>query len=171
MKNKNIRLEGKKIYLRTLKENDATEKYCSWLNDPDVTKYLETKKATIEEIKEYIKVRNNDPNCVFLGVFIKDSNIHIGNVKIEPIDFNKEIGTLGAIIGDKNYWGKGYASEAYKVLIEYVFEELKLEAIDGGIHLDHIGALKAVQKLGFKIDKIGEETCTIKLLKKDFISL
>ncbi len=168
MNKKNIKIEGKRINLIPLREKDATAKYASWINDPEINKFLDTKKATIEGLKEYIKGMYNDPNALFLGVFLKDSNIHIGNVKIEPIDFNKKMTSLGTLIGDKNYWGKGYASEAYRILIKYAFNELKLEFIEAGIPLDHIAALKAVQKVGFKIKRKREKGYVVKLIKKDF---
>ena len=49
MKNNTLVFEGKKIYLRELKEEDASYEYCIWLNDPIVNKYLETKKLQLRD--------------------------------------------------------------------------------------------------------------------------
>lgn len=87
MLNKNVIIEGERIFLRILTEKDASDKYCSWINDLEVNKYLESKKATVRDLIEYIRVRFNDPNCLFFGIFIKSNNKHIGNIKLEPIDF------------------------------------------------------------------------------------
>lgn len=45
IKNSSTRIYGERIYLRVLQEEDASEEYCSWLNDPIVNKFLETKKS------------------------------------------------------------------------------------------------------------------------------
>jgi len=86
MSNRDLVFEEKRIYLRELKEEDATQEYCDWLNDPPVNKYLEIKKATIKELKKYIREKKENENCVFLGIFIKDIDKHIGNIKLEPIE-------------------------------------------------------------------------------------
>lgn len=66
-----VRITGNRIYLRKLDEKDATVEYCSWLNDPEVNKYLETKRATIEELRRYTDDKNKNPNCLFLGIFLR----------------------------------------------------------------------------------------------------
>jgi len=92
LKNKKIRINGNRIYLRKLDEKDATQEYCDWLNDPEVNKYLETREATIKGLRQYIKDKNKDPNCLFLGIFLKENEKHIGNIKLEPVDFkNKKV--------------------------------------------------------------------------------
>ena len=40
------RMYGDDFYIRKLNENDASVEYCNWLNDPEVSFYLETRKAT-----------------------------------------------------------------------------------------------------------------------------
>ena len=87
-----LRIEGKQIYLRKLTKKDATIEYCSWLNDSEVTEHLVTIKTTVEEIEKYIKEKNENNKCLFLGIFSKENDQHIGNIKIEPIDFQRKSG-------------------------------------------------------------------------------
>ncbi|QEE16032.1 GNAT family N-acetyltransferase [Promethearchaeum syntrophicum] len=169
MNKKDIRINGERIYLVPLTVEYASEKYCSWLNDPVVNKYLDTKNATIENLQKYIKSKYEDPNCLFFGIFDKKTNKHIGNVKLEPIDFNLKTAVLGTLIGEKNYWGMGIAPEVYKYLLKYAFDELKLETITAGMYKGIVGALKAVKKVGFKIHKEFDDAYKVLLKKEDFI--
>ena len=148
-----MKIEGRKIYLKTLTEKNATKEYCSWLNDPKVNKYLETRKATIPELKKYIREKNKNPNCLFLGIFFKKNNKHIGNIKLEPIDFKNHQATLGILIGDKNYWGKGMGKEATKLLVNYAFRKLNLKEINLGVISENERAIEVFKKVGFKIDR------------------
>ena len=147
-------IDGGRIYLRELKEDDASQGYCNWLNDPIINKFLETKKATIEELKQYIKEKKENPNCLFFGFFLKDTDKHIGNIKLEPINFENKEATLGILIGDKNYWGRGVCTEAVKLLAEHAFKNLNLEKINLGVNSENKAAIKCYLKAGFRINKI-----------------
>jgi aryl-alcohol dehydrogenase-like predicted oxidoreductase/RimJ/RimL family protein N-acetyltransferase len=146
-----IRIDGERIYLRKLIEDDASEEYASWINNRDVNKYLETKKAKVEELRDYIKKKSESKNCLFFGIFSKENDKHIGNIKLEPIDFNKKIATMGMLIGNKNYWGKGIGTEALKLLVNFAFEHLKIEKIDLGVLRDNKAAIRVYEKAGFNI--------------------
>jgi len=152
MKNGTLLFEGKRIYLRELKEEDASQEYCNWLNNSIVNKYLETRSTSIKELKEYIKEKKENENCIFLGIFIKNSDKHIGNVKLEPIDWNDKKATLGILIGDKNYWGKGICTIVMKLITKYAFEKMSLEKIDLGVLSENRAAIICYLKSGFKID-------------------
>lgn len=154
LKKKIVKIKGEKIFLKTLNEKDATEEYCSWLNDPEVNKYLETRRSTITELKKYIREKNNNPNCLFLGIFLKENGKHIGNIKLEPIDFKNRRATVGILIGNKNYWGKKIGKEAMKLLIKYAFSKLNLKEVNLGVISKNKRAVSLFKKVGFKIDRV-----------------
>ena len=158
LENKSIKIEGNKIYLKDLDEKNATQEYCDWLNDSEVNKYLETKEATIYELKQYIHDKNNNPNCLFLGIFLKENNKHIGNIKLEPIEFNNKNATLGILIGDKKYWGRGIGTEATKLLVNYAFNTLDLKEVNLGVISDNKAAIEVYKNAGFKIDMINKKS-------------
>lgn len=145
------KIESARIYLRELKPGDVTQKYCSWLNDPEVNKYLETKKATIEGLRVYVKEKMKDPKVIFLGIFDKKNKGHIGNIKLEPVDFINKSAEVGILIGDKSYWGRGYAVEAIDLLCDWAFEEMGLKYLTLGVYASHTSAIKAYERAGFKV--------------------
>ena len=53
----NLRIEGERIYLRSLAVEDATEEYVSWLRDEEVNQFLEVHVSnhTLESVRETIK--------------------------------------------------------------------------------------------------------------------
>ncbi len=149
---------SERIYLRELNLDDATPKYCGWLNDTEVNKYLETKYATIEDLKQYIKEKNEATNCLFFGIFDKKNNKHIGNLKLEPIDFKKKKAKFGILIGDKDYWNKGIGTEATRLIVNYAFNNLNMEEIELGVISKNKVAIRIYEKIGFKIEKINRKT-------------
>lgn len=156
---KEIRLEGNNIYLRSVKISDATKEYVNWLNDPEVNQYLESRfsKHTMKNLKEYIKKILKDPSYIFLAIIQKDSNKHIGNIKLGPINKHHKFAEIGIMIGDKNSWGHGYAMEAIKLLSDFSFNKLKLHKITAGAYENNVGSIKAFTKNGFVIEGIRKE--------------
>lgn len=146
-----LKLEGERIYLRPVKVSNATQEYVGWLNDSEVNQFLESRFvfATIESVKGYIHKVSEDPDTIFLAIMRKDTSRHIGNIKLGPIDRNHHVGDIGIMIGDKNSWGKGFATEAIGLLEKYAFQSLKLHKLTAGAYAENIGSIKAFLKQGF----------------------
>ncbi|MFA4941300.1 MAG: GNAT family N-acetyltransferase [Patescibacteria group bacterium] len=163
IKSKKIIINGKQIYLRSLTKRNATKNYCSWLNDEEVNKYLVNKyrngaKATIKELRSYIDEKNKSQESIFLGIFYKKNNKHIGNIKLEPIDLKRRSAITGILIGDKNYWGRGVASEAIKLIITFSFKKLGLVELNLGVLPENKSARRVYEKNGFKLDRIKKKS-------------
>jgi len=76
-----IKLSYKNYYLRTLTKKDVGEKYLRWVNDKEVTKYLEIKYNTYthEVLLDYVSSFENTDTKFLFGVFTKEGDEHIGN--------------------------------------------------------------------------------------------
>ncbi len=159
-----MNLSGERIVLKMLTMNEVNDKYVSWINDSEVTKYMFARETTLPELEAYVINKINDHRCLFLGMFTK-SNIHIGNIKIDPIDYKLKTGILGMMIGEKQYWNKGYGNEAIKLLLDHLFTDRKWNKIELGVHEEHAHAIRLYVKNGFK--KVGNKgSCIWMCLKR-----
>ena len=149
-------IEGDRIYLREVRVSDVNENYYRWMNDPEVTKYTESRfyPASKEALEEYVKEKQKDKDSIFLAIIFKEDHQHIGNIKLGPINWIHRLADIGIIIGEKSYWGKGYASEAISLLAEYAFRILNLHKLTAGCYEQNQGAVKAFQQAGFEIEGI-----------------
>lgn len=155
---KNIKeINGKTIYLKPLSEKNASQEYCNWLNDPEVNKYLETRKSTIKDLEEYIKKQINNPDSIFLGIFDKNNDNHIGNIKLTLINRKKNKADFGILIGNKEYWGRGIGVEATKLATNFALYSLGVSEIELGVIRENKRAIKTFTKSGFKITGIREK--------------
>ena len=153
---KNIKLIGKNIYLRPVRVSDATKEYVSWLNSPEINQYLEIRSArhTLKNVREYVEKASQDKDLVFLAIVRKDSDKHIGNIKLGPINRYHKRAEIGIMIGDKNSWGHGYAGEAINLLTDFAFNKLKLHKVIAGAYENNIGSIKTFAKNGFVIEGV-----------------
>lgn len=141
--------KGKQVYLQELSEEHATDAYAGWLNDPEVNKYLETRSVTVDELKKYIREKRVSDNAVLFGIFSNKNGRHIGNLKLEPIDRKQKKATLGLLIGDKEYWGKGIGTEATELATQYAFNVLGMQEVNLGVIAENTPAIRVYEKCGF----------------------
>ena len=141
-----------RIILRQLKGNDVTHDYVSWLNDPTINQFLEVRHTvqTFEIVKEYVESLSQEDSCeILFGIFVKDSDLHVGNIKLGPINYSHSHATIGLIIGNKDYWGKGFGTEAIKLLTQWSIKTLGLSSLHAGCYSDNVGSFKAFLKAGW----------------------
>jgi len=146
------KLVGKKCYLSPIDINDA-EKYTEWLNDQEVVKYLPLNHfaLSLNNEKEFLQTLVKDHNYAIIDL---KSNQLIGNIGINNFDGIYQSGEIGIFIGNKDYWNRGYGTEAMTLLISYCFDILNLHSITLCTHETNKRAIKCYEKIGFK--KVGE---------------
>lgn len=163
------KLKGERLYLREITIEDATPTYLSWLQDTEVSKYLDCRhnKQSIESIKEFIKEAKENKGIILLAIITRKDNKHIGNVKIGLIDVNNHNADIGIIVGNKNYWNKGYGAEAVKLVIDYAFSTMKIHKLVSSIASINISSIKIFKKVGFKLEGRIKEKIFIKETYQD----
>jgi len=147
-------LEGKRLYLREVRPSDVSENYYRWMNDPEVTHYLESRfyPNSIEGLREYVESKLGDRDNVFLAIVLKEGGRHIGNIKLGPINWIHRFADVGIVIGEKDCWGKGYATESIRLVVDYAFHVLNLHKVTAGCYSLNEGSAKAFQKAGFVVE-------------------
>jgi [ribosomal protein S5]-alanine N-acetyltransferase len=152
--NKTAFMVGSQVYLRPLERADLNERYLGWLNDPEVTKYLETGTfpSTIRDLEKFYADVTGSKHQVIFAIVDAKSDEHIGNLKLGPIHWIHRSATLGILIGEKKSWGRGIGLEATRLAVEYGFERLNLRRIDLGLYADHKSALRCYEQAGFKVE-------------------
>jgi RimJ/RimL family protein N-acetyltransferase len=147
-------LVGKKVYLRLLEESDIGDEYVEWLNDYEVTRYLETGQfpSSPEAIRKYLERFQDSTTDLIFAIVDTETDQHIGNVTLNRINWINRTADTGLIIGKKAFWGKGYAFEAWSLVLEYAFQRLGLRKIIAGAVVDNVTSITILKKLGFKIE-------------------
>jgi len=152
-KYKNILIKGKKIYLRSLTMGDVNKQYLSWLDDKENSRHtLTVLKSTMTSLKNYVYKKIKNPNIFFFAIIDIQSKTHVGNIKLEPINWQKKNANFGRLIGHKDFKGKGYGTEAVKLILKFSFKTLKLRKVHAGCVKSNIGAIKSNKKNGMKIE-------------------
>jgi RimJ/RimL family protein N-acetyltransferase len=123
-------------------------------SDPDVTKYVHeapTTKENAPEILRNIILPQYELKLGRWAVHLKFTEEFIGWAGLKYLPERDEI-DLGYRF-KKQYWGKGYATEAAATCISYGFAHLDLDRIVAQAHVENTASLKVIQKCGMKFLK------------------
>lgn len=155
-KNRDLLIEGKRVYLRKIKISDANEKYLGWMLDADINQYLESRfeKWGLKKLKNYVRNILRNPKCIFLAIIHRQTGKHIGNIKVGPVVLPHGYAEVGIIIGDKSFWGRGLGYESLKLIKDYAFKNLKIHKLIAGAYSDNVGSIKIFKKSGFIVEGV-----------------
>lgn len=146
-------LAGERIGLKKLDATEAADGYVAWMNDPEVTRYLVsgTFPTTLADVRSFIESANGAGRVTF-AIYRLDEGRHIGNVKLDHVDWISRRCDLGILIGDKASWGRGFGTEATQLATRYAFERLGLERVTLGVVVDNAAAAHVYEKLGYVVE-------------------
>jgi RimJ/RimL family protein N-acetyltransferase len=152
-------LQGERLILRDLTLDDVGEAYERWMNDPEVIRFLESRfrPHTIASIREFVRAQQDDPASLFLAMVVRDSRRHIGNIKLGNISPHHATGEVGLMIGEKDCWNRGYATEAVRLISDYAFQVLGIHKLIAGFYAANEGSINAFRKAGFSIEGVQKE--------------
>jgi ribosomal-protein-alanine N-acetyltransferase len=144
-------IKGDQIDLVPL-DSDHIKLYVKWQNDPEIRKYARNEfPTTIELFKKLFEPKGwSNENNVHFEIFHRDDNKAIGLAEINNIRYAYRRANISVTIGEMQYWGKGIATEAGKLLLNYGFGELNMYKIRTMIYSPNIGSWKVCERLGME---------------------
>jgi len=148
--------ETDRLILRDLQRSDIEGSYYHWFNDQEVCRFSRhgTFPSTIDKVAAYIdSLQHTDREFVW-AIVEKESEIHIGNIALQNINPKHRLAALSILIGDRNCWGKGYALEASKLLVEHGFLRLGLHRIACETSVNNEAMIKLAEALGMRREGI-----------------
>jgi RimJ/RimL family protein N-acetyltransferase len=147
-------LEGKRVYLRPLEREDLAGDYRNWINDHNVTRYIEagTFPLTDDELESFFEFNLKSPNNILFAIVEKKTGRHIGNAQIKNINWVHRTASRGILIGEKSCWGKGYGLEVANLLAEYAFERLNLNKLKSSTCAANAAVQKLNERAGYTLE-------------------
>jgi [ribosomal protein S5]-alanine N-acetyltransferase len=144
-------VETERLILRPVQLDDAKDMY-EYCSDDDVIKYLWFEKHDSVEYSQYIieKLFLNRKDVGIpeaYAIVVKENNKMIGTIDVNQVHFN-DVGVIGYVI-HKDYWGKGFVTEALETLILVLFNYCGFYRLEINHCVDNVGSAKVIDKAGF----------------------
>lgn len=143
---------AKRIRLRHKKLSDAKEDYV-WQTDPELSK-LDAALTLNISYQQYLSEYTFDlcfpsSNRYEFAIETLDGE-HIGNCVYYNVNPSGVKAELGIMIGNRDYWNRGYGTEAVNNLVDHIFNKTNLEQVYLNTLNWNIRAQKCFTKCGFK---------------------
>ena len=140
------------VKIRALVATDCQQYYVDWLNDEAVTQFLEQRwqPHDLKSVKKYFEETQDWQNNFMFAICHGHNERHIGNIKVSYVSHAHGIGDVTYFIGDRNYWGRGCASEAIRQACVFAFDEKMFHAMQAGAYAQNEGSARALIKNGFE---------------------
>jgi len=149
-----------RIYLRAFELNDYPLIH-RWRSNQDITRYLSGNNYFVSSEREKKWVEDkifNDRESMYLAICLKLNDAMIGYTSINNIDYrNRKVEWGGTLIGEIEYHGQGYATEAAIIMLNYVFEELGMNKCYAYCLEEHEATRRLFCRLHFTQDGILRE--------------
>lgn len=145
-------VEGRLVRLREKQIEDAWRDY-QWRKDRELAAYDATRPITMT-FRAYAATLSEDlryPSSYRRTYAIEDlEGRHIGNIMYYGYDSFLAEAELGITIGNRDYWAKGYGSDAVRCLLQHLFRELELRRVYLHTLTSNVRAQHAFRRAGFR---------------------
>ena len=169
-----VNIEGKLVRIREKKVEDIPDEY-AWRVDEELSRLDATRPLTMsyDDFLKYSKEEMQFPNFRSKRLAVETiEGVHIGNVMYYDLNMRNSETELGIMIGNKEYWGKGYGTDIVKTLLKHLFEDLKLERVYLHTLAWNYRAQSSFSKSGFReirsVRRGGQDFLLMEVNRKDW---
>lgn len=143
------KIVGSLCYLSPVNPDDA-EKYAEMLADLEVAQNLVVAPQIISLPAEREFVERACKTGYIFAIVDLESDALIGNCGLDNVDLINRSSECGIFIGNKQFWNKGYGTEAMCLLLDYAFSLLNLQSVMLQVYDFNTRAIRSYHKCGFK---------------------
>ncbi len=150
-------LKGELVRLTAANGETDAAILARWSRDAEYARLLDTDPAfprSAQRAKEDIEqwIERERPDGIEFMIRKLDDNQLLGFVGLANIQWTHGDAFVGIAIGEREYWGKGYGTDAMRVMLHYAFTELNLHRVSLEVFEYNTRAQRSYQKAGFVVE-------------------
>ena len=175
-------LNGQIITIRPIEEDDIDTMY-QWYNDQEVNLWSSGAwpiNTLLSKDQLSAKFLDGSPDNYRYAILAEDKLL-IGTIGFKEHNIPARSATLFIVIGDKTHWNKGYGTDALITFVRFLFTQWNFHRISLDTWDGNNRAIRAYEKVGFKIEGCQREArfvlgnyhdaILMGLLREEFFSL
>ena len=146
-------METERLILRRYAENDRAE-FIALFTDAAVMKHVGDGVLTVEQAEAFWRKlfeKLYPQGFNIWAAFAKEDSQYVGHAGIYPRPTRKEDWEFVYFL-NRNSWGKGYATEIARRVIEYGFDELNLPVVYATVDDIHSASIRVMEKVGMRLE-------------------
>ena len=152
-------LEGELVVLRKhVPENVGA--FQRWYSDPEVARLARYQDAPMrsDEIDRFFQLRALGHESLTMAIHERAANRLVGSCAFSQLDGENGSALYHITIGEKDVWGRGYGTEATRLMLDHAFGTLGLHRIGLTVFEFNERALRAYRSCGFVVEGRARES-------------
>jgi len=167
-----LNIETERLLLRRFVQGDAPYIFRNWARDPEVSRHLTwMAHDNVENTEKVLQMwldSYDRPEIYNWAIVDKESGQPIGSIAVVAIYEEADKCEIGYCLGRK-YWGKGIMTEAFKAVMDFLFNQVGFNRIQAYHHVDNPASGRVMMKAGMK--KEGQMRQFARSNKGDFVDV
>lgn len=143
--------EGKLVRLVPMDPETDAKLMANWGCNSEYARLLDSDPAmlwTPKQVEEWF-LKNDEEMVNFMIHTLADDRT-IGMIDLSGFNWSAGHCWVGIGLGEPEFWGKGYGSDAMNVLLRFAFRELNLNRVNLNVFEYNPRAIRSYEKVGFK---------------------
>jgi RimJ/RimL family protein N-acetyltransferase len=153
-------MEGALVRLRGLEKSDL-DAIMKWVNDEEVKQFLGAGPLTypVSRMQEenFIEFANRPADDRKTFAIETLAGEYLGGIDFHTINWIDRFAEIGIVIGDKRFWGKGYGTDAMRVMLRLAFDKMGLHRVWLRVFAFNERAIASYEKCGFRREGVLRE--------------
>src|SRR6201999_4062409 len=149
---KDIWFRSGRYFLRTVKRDDASDRWAGWLSDPWTVHVLNTapRAFTKSDVADYIR-QFDQRSRLLLGIFEMGTRLHVGFIRIDLEAGGDALGNV--VIGEAAHRNRGANSDVFVALLDFLFDTVGVKRVRASVLERNDVTLAYLLKLGWQKDE------------------
>ena len=135
------------VTLQPMSRGMCHEFYKKFQNDPAIGHYYEY--VYSQEIVDRYFDKNQTADRMLFAIMVDDQIV--GEIKLKDIDHAKGECRMGIHLQNDSVKGKGYGTQAERLILHYAFEEMGMRTVTADVALQNTRSQRVLEKVGFRV--------------------
>ncbi|MFZ5821054.1 MAG: GNAT family N-acetyltransferase [Chloroflexota bacterium] len=148
--------KGKLVRLAGIDPEEASKSFAQWNRDSEYMRLLDTDPPRLHSakaIKEWLeKELEKATELYWFTIRALEDDRLLGDIELTVINWGSREAFAGIGIGAREFWGKGYGTEAMQLILRYAFSELNLRRVSLTVFEFNERAIRSYEKAGFRLE-------------------
>lgn len=147
---------GKLVRLSAIDPEALGKIFSRWSRDSEFKRLLDfdparmhSTKATKEWMEKHLEEKKD---TFWFSIHSMDDDRLLGDIDLSVISWPDGDAFVGLGIGERDFWGKGYGTDAMKLALRYAFLELNLRRVTLNVFEYNERAIRSYEKAGFQLE-------------------
>ena len=154
--NKNL-FQGQLVRLKAVDPQLMAEAYSRWSQDSEYWRLMSaepTQPMSVKSTREWLEdeLFRDPPGFIMFAINTLEDDKLIGEVGFEDQDLPNCEAFVAIGLGERENWGKGYGTDAMRIILRYAFNELNLQRISLTVSEYNPRAVQSYLKAGFVVE-------------------